>query len=149
MTLLAGDGEIVVEAGVGADGLVIDDNSPDGTGTDVDELVAQNAQIRVIHREGKLGLGTATVAGFQYGIQHGFDYLLNMDADFSHPPRFLPSLIEAVQSGNIKGGFLESATVLSKTKNAVEIVNKPMDKKKVTWKNNEFDNSDFQLTNHR
>lgn len=76
-----------------ADLLVIDDNSPDGTGKYVDELAAGDARIHALHRPGKLGLGTATVAGFRFGIEKGYDYLVNMDADWSHPPHFIPDLL--------------------------------------------------------
>jgi len=81
--------------------LVIDDNSPDGTGEYVDQIAAENPKVRIIHREGKLGLGTATVAGFQYGIENEFDLLVNMDADFSHPPRYIPDLIKAAESHDV------------------------------------------------
>ncbi|WP_437230615.1 polyprenol monophosphomannose synthase [Planctomicrobium sp. SH661] len=73
--------------------LVIDDNSPDGTGAYVDELSSQDPSIHVLHRPRKMGLGTATVAAFRYGIEQGFDYLVNLDADWSHPPRFIPDLL--------------------------------------------------------
>lgn len=73
--------------------LVIDDNSPDGTGQWCDEQAAVNSKIHCLHRSGKLGLGTAIVAGMQYGLEQGHDYVLNMDADFSHHPRYLPDLI--------------------------------------------------------
>lgn len=72
--------------------LVVDDNSPDGTGTYVAELTMQNPRIRVLRRPGKLGLGTAIVAAFRYAIEQGFEHIINLDADFSHPPRFLPDL---------------------------------------------------------
>ncbi|CAK9015437.1 Polyprenol monophosphomannose synthase (PPM synthase) (Polyprenol-P-Man synthase) (Ppm1) (Dolichol-phosphate mannose synthase) [Durusdinium trenchii] len=81
--------------------LVIDDASPDGTGKLVDEMAAQDDRIHALHRSGKLGLGTATIAGFEYGIREGYDLLLNMDADFSHPPRFLPSLVEACDQADV------------------------------------------------
>jgi dolichol-phosphate mannosyltransferase len=71
--------------------LVIDDNSPDGTGKWCDERAATDPRVHCLHRAGKLGLGTATIAGFQYAIQHGYRYVLNMDADFSHHPRYLPN----------------------------------------------------------
>jgi len=74
--------------------LVIDDNSPDGTGQYVDQLAAADSRIHVLHRPGKMGLGTATVAGFQYAIDHQYDKVVNMDADWSHPPRFIPALLE-------------------------------------------------------
>src|SRR5207302_9487668 len=71
--------------------LVVDDNSPDGTGKLVDELAARDPRVHALHRPGKLGLGTATLAAMRYAMDHGYDYLQNMDADFSHPPRFLPA----------------------------------------------------------
>lgn len=76
--------------------LVIDDNSPDGTGTLADELSRVDPRIHVVHRAGKLGLGTATVAGFRYAIEHGYGQLINMDADFSHHPRHLSALRDCV-----------------------------------------------------
>ncbi len=97
--------------------LVIDDNSPDGTGRIADELRATLPDIHVIHRAGKLGLGTATVEAMKYAIDHGYDYLLNLDADFSHPPRFIPALLAGmrdhdvmigsryIEGGGVEGGF--------------------------------------------
>ncbi len=76
-----------------ADVLVIDDNSPDGTGQWCDRKAAEDARVHCLHRQGKLGLGTAIIAGMRHGIEHGYDYVLNMDADFSHPPKHLPALI--------------------------------------------------------
>ncbi|MGD9127271.1 MAG: polyprenol monophosphomannose synthase [Planctomycetia bacterium] len=73
--------------------LVIDDGSPDGTGDWVDERAKEDGRVHCIHREGKLGLGTAIIAGMRYGIEHGYRYVLNMDADFSHHPRYLPNLV--------------------------------------------------------
>ncbi len=75
------------------DVLVIDDNSPDGTGRWCDQQGAGERRLHCLHREGKLGLGTATIAGMKYGIEQGYEYVLNMDADFSHHPRYLPDLI--------------------------------------------------------
>lgn len=76
-----------------ADLLVIDDNSPDGTGQWCDAQAARDPRVHCLHREGKLGLGTATIAGMQYAIARDYDYVLNLDADFSHPPRNIPALI--------------------------------------------------------
>jgi len=73
--------------------LVIDDNSPDGTGTLVAEMAKQDDRIRLLSRRGKLGLGTATLAGFRYAIEHNYELLVNMDADFSHGPKYVPQLI--------------------------------------------------------
>lgn len=77
--------------------LVIDDNSPDGTGQWVDDRATREPRLHCLHRTGKLGLGTAIVAGMRWGIAHGYDYILNMDADFSHPPHCLPDLIAAME----------------------------------------------------
>lgn len=66
--------------------LVVDDNSPDGTGQWVDEQAANDPRIRVIHRSGKLGLGTATIAAFQYAIDQDYEFLVALDADGSHDP---------------------------------------------------------------
>jgi dolichol-phosphate mannosyltransferase len=81
------------------DVLVIDDNSPDGTGRWCDQYAAEDPRLKCLHRPGKLGLGTATVAGLQYAIDHGYRLVLTMDADWSHDPRYAPLLIEALQLG--------------------------------------------------
>jgi len=73
--------------------LVVDDNSPDGTGQLADELATQHPQLRVLHREGKLGLGTAHVAAMRFAQDHGYDFAVTMDADFSHHPRYLPDIL--------------------------------------------------------
>jgi dolichol-phosphate mannosyltransferase len=77
------------------DVLVIDDASQDGTGAIVDGLAARLPQVRVIHRPGKLGLGTAYLRGFDYAIQNGYDLVFEMDADFSHDPKYLPAFLTA------------------------------------------------------
>ena len=79
------------------DFLVIDDNSPDGTGQWCDKQAAADRRIHCLHRSGKLGLGTAIIAGMKYAIEHGYDYVLNMDADFSHHPRYLPAMIAGME----------------------------------------------------
>ena len=73
--------------------LVIDDNSPDGTGHWCDQRAVQDPRFHVLHRSGKLGLGTAIIAGMQYAIEHDYAWVLNMDSDFSHHPRYLPDLL--------------------------------------------------------
>jgi dolichol-phosphate mannosyltransferase len=83
----------IQQAAPQADILVIDDNSPDGTGHWCDQQSAANRRIHCLHRSGKLGLGTAIVAGMKYAIEHGYDYVLNLDADFSHHPRYLPAML--------------------------------------------------------
>ena len=84
--------------------LVIDDNSPDGTGRIADEIKAEWAGLHVIHRPGKLGLGTAVLAAMDFAIANGFDYLLNMDADFSHPPRFIPAIVAGMRDHDVMIG---------------------------------------------
>jgi dolichol-phosphate mannosyltransferase len=84
--------------------LVIDDNSPDGTGRLADELAAGNPLLHVIHRPSKLGLGTATLAAMRYALEHDFDLLINMDADFSHHPRYLPALLAGMDRHDVMIG---------------------------------------------
>ena len=76
--------------------LVVDDNSPDGTGKWCDERGASDPRVKCLHRSGKLGLGTASIAAMTYAIEHGYRYMLNLDADFSHPPKNIPDLIAAM-----------------------------------------------------
>jgi dolichol-phosphate mannosyltransferase len=73
--------------------LVVDDASPDGTGDLVAEAAATEPRLHLIRREAKLGLGSAYVAGFHYGIERGYDLVVTMDGDFSHHPRYLPALL--------------------------------------------------------
>ena len=78
--------------------LVVDDNSPDGTGKIVAKISAKDSRIRLIEREGKFGLGTAYVAGFKYAIKEKFDYIFEIDADFSHNPGDIPKFLERAES---------------------------------------------------
>jgi len=78
--------------------LVIDDNSPDGTGDWCDEKAQEDPRVQCLHRTGKLGLGTAVLAGLSHAVENGYTYVVNMDADLSHPPQKLPALIDAVRS---------------------------------------------------
>lgn len=95
--------------------LVVDDNSPDGTGQVADELAAQTPErVNVIHRAGKSGLGTAYVAGFTWALEHGADTIIQMDADFSHSPAYIPLMVEKVKeydvvvgSRYVRGGKLD------------------------------------------
>ncbi len=95
--------------------LIVDDNSPDGTGKVADELAQRHLdRMQVIHRAGKLGLGTAYITGFHYALEQGADLIVQMDADFSHSPSYIPQLVEAtdeydvvVGSRYISGGSLD------------------------------------------
>lgn len=84
--------------------LVIDDNSPDGTGRLVEDMGTRDPRVRVLHRSGKLGLGTATLAGFRYAIENRFDWLVNLDADFSHNPKYVPRLMAKMNEFDVAIG---------------------------------------------
>lgn len=84
-----------------ADILVADDNSPDGTGQVADRLAAGDAQIHVLHRLGKEGLAAAYMAGFAWGLERGYDVLIEMDADGSHQPEQLPGMLDALRSADL------------------------------------------------
>jgi dolichol-phosphate mannosyltransferase len=77
--------------------LVVDDGSPDGTGEIADRIAAAEPRVHVLHRAGKLGLGTAYLEGFRWGLARGYDALFEMDADFSHDPAHLPQFLEALE----------------------------------------------------
>jgi dolichol-phosphate mannosyltransferase len=84
--------------------VVIDDNSPDGTGKLADEMAAADPRIHVLHRSGKLGLGTAILAGMRYAMEHDYDFLINMDCDFSHHPRYLPAILAGMDRRDVMIG---------------------------------------------
>jgi dolichol-phosphate mannosyltransferase len=94
-----GTAERLLAALPGAELLFVDDNSPDGTGTVLDELAAAQPRVHVMHRAGKLGLGTAYIEGFGWGLARGFDYLFEMDADGSHDPKYLPQMLALAEDG--------------------------------------------------
>ncbi len=87
-----------------ADLLVIDDGSPDGTGRIVEEMAQRDARVHLMQRGAKLGLGTASLAGMRYAIEHNYDYLLNLDADFSHPPRYIAALLDGMHERDVMIG---------------------------------------------
>jgi len=84
-----------------ADVLVADDNSPDGTGVLADELAAADDHVHVMHRRGKEGLGAAYLAGFDWALDHGYDVVVEMDADGSHQPEQLPRLLDALRDADL------------------------------------------------
>jgi dolichol-phosphate mannosyltransferase len=81
--------------------LVVDDGSPDGTGAIVDELAARNPRVHALHRPRKMGLGTAYLAGFKWALARGYDFVFEMDADFSHDPQHLPQFLEAIKTADV------------------------------------------------
>ncbi|GMU11226.1 MULTISPECIES: polyprenol monophosphomannose synthase [Corallococcus] len=91
--------QAVLAADPRVDILVVDDNSPDGTGQLADELAAKDPRVRVLHREKKEGLGRAYLAAFRWALAEGYTYILEMDADFSHDPRYLPTFLDAAEGG--------------------------------------------------
>lgn len=101
--------------------LIIDDGSPDGTGDIADELAGTDKRIHVLHRSEKAGLGPAYIAGFRWAIERGYGYIFEMDADFSHQPKYLPGMIAALQehdvaigSRYVKGGGTENWGLIRK-----------------------------------
>ena len=100
-----------IHAYLDCDVLIVDDGSPDGTGAIADRLAAADGRVHVMHRQGKQGLGTAYLQGFAFAIEHGYERVCEMDADFSHPPWDLPRLVRAsadaelvIGSRYVKGG---------------------------------------------
>jgi len=81
--------------------LIVDDNSPDGTGEIADRLAETQPDIHVLHRPGKMGLGTAYVQGFRWAVERGYDYAFEMDCDFSHHPRYLPTFLTEIASADL------------------------------------------------
>jgi dolichol-phosphate mannosyltransferase len=84
--------------------LVVDDNSPDGTGQIADAMSADDGRIHVLHRSGKQGLGKAYLAGFDWALQHDYQRVFEMDADFSHDPKYLPAMLDAAESADMVVG---------------------------------------------
>jgi dolichol-phosphate mannosyltransferase len=97
--------------------LVVDDGSPDGTGDLADALAASDERVNVMHRAGKLGLGTAYIAGFKWALERDYEYIFEMDADFSHQPKYLADFMDAAKRSDVvlgtryvKGGGTEGWT---------------------------------------
>ena len=83
------------------DVLVVDDGSPDGTGAIVDERAAADSRVHIIHREKKLGLGTAYLAGFKWALSRQYEFIFEMDADFSHDPQHLPQFLSSIENADL------------------------------------------------
>lgn len=98
--------------------LIVDDNSPDGTGIIADRMAGAEPRIHVLHRTGKLGLGSAYREGFKYALQQGVDYIIEMDADFSHDPMVLPRFLDQMDRFDLVIG--------SRYLNGVSVVNWPL-----------------------
>ncbi|MDD3563650.1 MAG: glycosyltransferase, partial [Candidatus Cloacimonetes bacterium] len=105
--------------------LVMDDNSPDGTADAVKALMQTEPRLHIIERPGKMGLGSAYVAGFKYALDKGYEFILEMDADFSHNPDDVPRLLEAAQKYDLVIG--------SRYSNGVNIVNWPFKRLMISY----------------
>lgn len=98
--------------------LVVDDNSPDGTGKFIEDTGKQDSRVKLLRREKKMGLGTAYVAGFKYALENSYDYIFEMDADFSHDPKEIKSFLKAIKQYDLVLG--------SRYVKGVNVVNWPM-----------------------
>jgi len=110
--------------------LVVDDNSPDGTGGLADELAAADARVHVLHRQSKEGLGRAYLAGFRWALERDYDLVLEMDADRSHDPKYLPALLAATEEAEVVIG--------SRYKNGVNVINWPMSRLLLSYFANKY-----------
>lgn len=108
----------VLDQKLGVDVLIVDDNSPDGTGAIVKDLQKSEPSLHLLERSGKLGLGTAYVAGFKYAIENGYDAVFEMDADFSHDPLVLPEFLDKIKEYDFVLG--------SRYVNGISVVNWPL-----------------------
>jgi dolichol-phosphate mannosyltransferase len=98
--------------------LIVDDNSPDGTGVFIEQLTRESDRIKLIKRPAKLGLGTAYIQGFKYALQNNYDYIFEMDADYSHDPKEIKNFLEAIKNYDLVLG--------SRYKTGVNVINWPM-----------------------
>ena len=105
----------VLGQGDGIHVLIVDDNSPDGTGELADEMAAADERIHVLHRAGKLGLGTAYIAGFKWALEKNYDLVFEMDSDFSHNPDHIPEFLDAAREYDLVLGsrYLRGVTVIN------------------------------------
>lgn len=105
--------------------LVVDDNSPDGTGGIVRDMQLEDTRVHLLERSGKLGLGTAYCAGFLWAMERGYDVVFEMDADFSHDPKEIPNFLRAIESADVVIG--------SRYSTGVNVVNWPMQRLLLSW----------------
>ena len=98
--------------------LVVDDNSPDGTGQLADEIAAKNPQVKVLHRQEKNGLGRAYIAGFKWALERDYEFIFEMDGDFSHNPDDVPSFLKAAQDADLVIG--------SRYRDGIRVINWPL-----------------------
>ncbi|MGB5304320.1 MAG: polyprenol monophosphomannose synthase [Gemmatimonadota bacterium] len=122
---------VVLDQDPRIDVLVVDDASPDGTGEVADLMASDNPRVHVVHREGKQGLGSAYLRGFTWGLENGYEFLLEMDSDHSHDPKYLPALLEAAE------GDLD-LVIGSRYVSGVNVINWPMSSLLLSWFANKY-----------
>ncbi|HSM16326.1 MAG TPA: polyprenol monophosphomannose synthase [Gemmatimonadales bacterium] len=105
--------------------LVVDDNSPDGTGQLADDIAERDPRVHVLHRDAKQGLGKAYLAAFAWALEQGYDYVFEMDSDFSHDPKFLPEFLRMIEDVDLVIG--------SRYKTGVNVINWPMSRLLLSW----------------
>jgi dolichol-phosphate mannosyltransferase len=128
---LAGIVPLILAADDRIDILIVDDASPDGTGEIADRIAEQEPRVGVLHREGKQGLGSAYLTGFKIGLERGYEWLIEMDADFSHDPRYLPEMLAAASG--------EADLVIgSRYVRGVNVINWPMSRLLLSWFANKY-----------
>lgn len=113
------------------DVLVIDDGSPDGTGDIADGLASENDRVHVVHRQGKQGLGSAYLRGFTWGLERGYDFILEMDSDQSHDPKYVPELLRAAEEEY-------DLVIGSRYVSGVNVINWPMSRLLLSWFANKY-----------
>jgi dolichol-phosphate mannosyltransferase len=119
---------IVLEQAEGIEVLIVDDGSPDGTGTIVRRMAEADPRVHLLERNAKMGLGTAYVAGFKYALAGDYDFVFEMDADFSHNPKDIPAFLERARSLDLVVG--------SRYTNGVRVLNWPMQRLLLSWSAN-------------
>jgi len=110
--------------------LVVDDGSPDGTGEIAERWAAENPRVHLIRRAGKMGLGSAYVAGFRWALERDYERIFEMDADFSHDPKYVPEMLAASESADLVIG--------SRYLTGVNVVNWPMSRLLLSWCANKY-----------
>ncbi len=120
----------VLKQATNIDILIVDDGSPDGTAAIVKEIMATNPRVQIIERAGKQGLGTAYVLGFKYAIEHGYDFVFEMDADFSHNPNEIPVFLATIKNYDLVIG--------SRYVNGVRVLNWPMNRLLLSYSANVY-----------
>lgn len=110
--------------------LIVDDGSPDGTGVFVEQLTHESDRIKLIKRPGKMGLGTAYIQGFKYALQNEYDYIFEMDADYSHDPKEIRNFLDAIKNYDLVLG--------SRYKTGVNVINWPMQRLMLSYFANSY-----------